>query len=70
MKQMIGTEYGNSPNSKKEKIKKDALYSKGDYKYGFTTPIEVEKLEKGLNEATIRAISKKKRSQNISWIFA
>ncbi|MCB1109334.1 MAG: Fe-S cluster assembly protein SufB, partial [Chlamydiia bacterium] len=29
-----------------------------DYKYGFTTPIESEVFEKGLNEEVVRAISK------------
>ena len=31
-----------------------------EYKYGFTTEIESERFEKGLNEDVIRAISKKK----------
>ena len=31
-----------------------------EYKYGFTTPIESDTFEKGLNEEVIRAISKKK----------
>lgn len=31
-----------------------------DYKYGFVTPIETESFPKGLNEETVRAISKKK----------
>lgn len=57
MKQITAQEYGDEQESKK---KNDSLYSKGDYKYGFTTPIETEELEKGLNENTIRAISKKK----------
>ena len=34
--------------------------TKSDYKYGFTSDIEMETLPKGLNEDTIRAISAKK----------
>ena len=30
------------------------------YKYGFTTEIETEKIQKGLNEDVIRLISEKK----------
>ena len=32
-----------------------------DYKYGFSTYIEKEIIEKGLNEQTVRLISKKKK---------
>ena len=34
-----------------------------DYKYGFTTDIESDKISKGLNEDVIRLISKKKTNQ-------
>lgn len=34
--------------------------AKDDYKYGFTTDIESDKISKGLTEATIRSISEKK----------
>ncbi len=37
-----------------------ALPDRSEYKYGFVTDIESESLPKGLNEGTIRAISKKK----------
>jgi len=32
----------------------------GEYKYGFYSDIEIEKIPKGLNENTIRIISEKK----------
>jgi Fe-S cluster assembly protein SufB len=40
----------------------EGKYSRGDteYKYGFVTDVETERLPKGLNEETIRAISEKK----------
>ncbi len=31
-----------------------------DYKYGFVTDVEVDRIPKGLNEETIRTISSKK----------
>ena len=34
-----------------------------DYPYGFSTNIEKDIIEKGLNENTIRLISKKKKNQ-------
>ncbi len=36
------------------------ILTKREYKYGFVTPIETETIPKGLNEDTIRLISKKK----------
>ena len=39
---------------------KKAMEDRGEYKYGFTTPIETVAFEKGLTEDTVRAISKKK----------
>lgn len=36
------------------------LKERAEYKYGFTTDVEMERLPKGLNEETIRAISKKR----------
>jgi len=36
------------------------ILTKREYKYGFVTPIETETIPKGLNENTIRLISKKK----------
>ena len=36
------------------------------YQYGFSTNIEKEIIEKGLNEQTIRLISKKKKRTKIS----
>ncbi|MBI5274074.1 MAG: Fe-S cluster assembly protein SufB [Chlamydiales bacterium] len=38
----------------------EIIEERQDYKYGFTTTIEVEKFAKGLNEEVIRNISKKK----------
>jgi len=38
----------------------EILNSKSEYKYGFSTDIEMESIPKGLNEETIRLISKKK----------
>ncbi|MEC7839812.1 MAG: Fe-S cluster assembly protein SufB [Chlamydiota bacterium] len=38
----------------------DAAYSSTEYKYGFVTDVETERIEKGLNEDVIREISKKK----------
>ena len=35
------------------------------YKYGFSTTIEKDTIEKGLNEDIIRLISKKKKNQNL-----
>ncbi|TXB69434.1 Fe-S cluster assembly protein SufB [Phaeodactylibacter luteus] len=35
-------------------------HTRSDYKYGFSSNIETDKLPKGLNEGTVRAISKKK----------
>lgn len=34
------------------------------YKYGFSTKIEKDIIEKGLNEKIIRLLSQKKRNQN------
>lgn len=39
------------------------------YKYGFSTSIEKDIIEKGLNEKIIRLLSKKKMNQNFYWIF-
>ena len=36
-------------------------HTQGEYKYGFTSDIEMETLPKGLNEGTVRAISAKKK---------
>lgn len=36
------------------------LEERSEYRYGFTTEVETESLPKGLNEETVRAISKKK----------
>ncbi|MCP5509587.1 MAG: Fe-S cluster assembly protein SufB [Chlamydiales bacterium] len=38
----------------------DLLQERAEYKYGFTTPIESETFQKGLNEDVVRAISAKK----------
>lgn len=38
-----------------------------DYQYGFSTDIETETLEKGLNEAIIRQISAKKEEP--AWLL-
>ena len=39
-----------------------------EYKYGFTTDIESDKIPKGLNEDIVRLISaKKKRARMASW---
>ena len=38
-----------------------------DYKYGFTTDIESDKISKGLNEDVIRLISKKKNEPD--WLL-
>jgi hypothetical protein len=35
-------------------------FSAGDYKYGFTTPVEMEEFTRGLSEQTIRDLSAKK----------
>lgn len=43
-------------------VKEDTFnYSGSDYKYGFVTEIESDRLPKGLNEETVRAISAKKQ---------
>ncbi len=39
----------------------EILSSKSEYKYGFSTDIEMESIPKGLSEETIRLISKKKK---------
>ena len=47
----------------KEELSEDELLEKvtsTDYKYGFTTNIYSDKIEKGLNEDVVRLISKKK----------
>ena len=41
-------------------VTQEAFAGESEYKYGFTTSVETEKLPKGLNEETIRAISAKK----------
>lgn len=38
----------------------DILNERSEYKYGFTTQVETEKIPKGLNEETVRLISEKK----------
>ncbi len=35
-------------------------FESSEYKYGFVTDVETEKLPKGLNEEIVRAISEKK----------
>ena len=40
-----------------------------DYKFGFVTDVETEKVPKGLNEEIIRLISAKKMSLNGYWII-
>ena len=48
---------------KKEKLSEKELLSQvtsSEYKYGFTTNIETDKIPKGINEETIRLISSKK----------
>ena len=47
----------------KEELSEDELLEKvttTEYKYGFTTDIESDKIEKGLNEDVVRLISQKK----------
>ena len=47
----------------KEELTEDELLEKvttSEYKYGFTTDIESDKIQKGLNEDTVRLISSKK----------
>lgn len=44
-------------------------FTKGDYKYGFTTDIETETAPKGLNEDTIRFISEKKNEPSFMLDF-
>ena len=44
-------------NKMKEELSEDELLEKvttTDYKYGFTTELETDKIEKGLNEDVIR----------------
>jgi len=48
-----------SQNSRKE-MPTDNSFNHQEYKYGFVTPIESDKFEKGLNEDVIKAISAKK----------
>lgn len=38
----------------------DTAYGSSDYKFGFVTDVEMERLEKGLNEDVVREISKRK----------
>ena len=50
-------------NKMKEELSEDELLEKvttTDYKYGFTTNIQSDKIEKGINENIIRLISEKK----------
>ena len=42
-------------------MKNNNIYSDKDYKYGFTTDIESIRAPKGLNEDTIKFISKMKK---------
>jgi len=47
----------------KEELSEDELLEQvttTEYKYGFTTEIESDKIDKGLNEDVVRLISKKK----------
>ena len=47
----------------KEELSEDELLEQvttSEYKYGFTTNIESDKIQKGLNEDTVRLISSKK----------
>ena len=47
----------------KEELSEDELLEKvttTEYKYGFITEIETDKIEKGLSEDVVRLISKKK----------
>ena len=41
-----------------------------DYQYGFSTNIEKDIIEKGLNENTIRLISEKKKGTRVFVIFS
>lgn len=40
----------------------EQIESLKDYKYGFSTEVETDSLEKGLNEEVIKTISQKKKS--------
>mgnify|MGYP000013460534 CR=1 FL=1 len=47
----------------------EILSSRSDYKYGFSTDIEVDSIPKGLSEETVRLISQKKMNLNFYWHF-
>ena len=50
--------------TQKEKISEDELLenvTSSEYKYGFTTDIEADTIEKGISENVIRTISAKKK---------
>jgi len=49
--------------------KDDAILEAGDYRYGFSTEIEMDKLAKGLNEQTIYEIWKKKNEPDFMLEF-
>ena len=53
--------------TKNEKQTEDELLEEvtsSEYKYGFTTDIESDTIEKGLSEQVVRTISKKKNEPN------
>ena len=50
-----------------EKTMEENVLSQREYKYGFYTNIETERIEKGLNEGVIQLISKKK--QEPKWLL-
>ena len=53
--------------SEKKKLSEEELLEEvtsSEYKYGFTTDIESDKIQKGLSEEVIRTISAKKTSRN------
>ena len=47
----------------------EILSSKSEYKYGFSTEIEMDSLPKGLSEETVRAISRKKNEPDFLLTF-
>ena len=48
-------------------MKTEDLKNNKEYKYGFTTDIESFRAPKGLNEDTIKFISKIKKNQSGCW---
>jgi Fe-S cluster assembly protein SufB len=53
--------------AEQDKILKEV--TKGEYKYGFYTDIEIDALPKGLNEEVIRKISKRKEEPDFMLEF-